>query len=220
MPDRAITAVAPAPTSERRRCRLSVNGTAILDIDSLCAGFWVTTLTSGSLVPKISRFYPALMNIRDGVNGCRTPEGREDAGSMVPGANALAGVLKWPKETDDILVVQSSGDMRGAVTRPLIEQLEAYGGRRISEIFGDGDAEENDDESCAFVLVGRYGLGYGLGHQVSTRGEARLQVLCSEDSWAGGRLLEGYFRKDCFATVDTFTLMDREDADNKEESKD
>ena len=148
---------------------------------------------------------------------------------MAPGANALAGVLKWPKEVDDIIVVQSSGDLRGAVTRNLVEQLEAYGGRNIVEIFGDAAEEENkreeeadqggDDEGCSFVMVGRYGLGYGLGCQVSTRGEeAQLQVLLFESSWAGGRVLDGTIRKGCRATVDTFFLPDREAAHNRDDA--
>ena len=59
-PDRAIFATAPAPASERRRVRLSVNGEPALDVDSYCAGFWVTTLSAGSLAPKKSTFYPVV----------------------------------------------------------------------------------------------------------------------------------------------------------------
>ena len=223
MADRAITAVAPAPGSARRRCRLTVNGIDILDVDSYCAGLWVTTLSPGTLVPKQSTFYPVLINIRDGVARSRTPD--EDTSSMVPGANALAGWLKWPKESEDLIVVQSSGDLRGHITKPLVEQLEAYGGRRISKIFETHNAdnaetnhasEEDADEGFAFVLVGRHGLGYGMGHQVINRGrEAVLQILVSEDSWASGRLLEGLLRNDCYATIDTFSLPNQASSDQE-----
>eukprot|EP00946_MAST-07B_sp_MAST-7B-sp1_P004214 g4214.t1 len=103
------------------------------------------------------------------VSRSRTPD--DENCSMVPGANALAGWLKWPNEPDDLIVVQSSGDLRGHITTALVEQLEAYGGRRISKIFETHNAETNHvdeedaDEGFAFVLVGRHGLGYGMGHQ-------------------------------------------------------
>lgn len=223
-PGRAITAVAPAPGSARRRCRLTVNGLDILDVDSYSAGLWVTTLSQGTLVPKQSTFYPVVINIRDGVARSRTPD--DENCSMVPGANALAGWLKWPNEPDDLIVVQSSGDLRGHITTALVEQLEAYGGRRISKIFETHNAETNHvdeedaDEGFAFVLVGRHGLGYGMGHQVINRGrEAVLQILLSEDSWASGRLLEGLLRNDCYATIDTFSLPNLASSDQEKEGE-
>ena len=216
--DGSITAVSAAPSSARRRCQVSVSGELILDVDSYTEGIWVTELlvAEGEFKPLRSTFYPAVLNVNDGVDGCRTPEGFRE-GSMVPGANVLAGKLKWPSEPDNILVIQSSGDMRGHVTAPLVEQLQAYGGRKIVEIFGefhtmedgldnDGGEDNADEESFAFVLVGRHGLGYGLGHQVATRGETRLQILVYDDSWADDRVLEGFFRRDCFATVDMLSL--------------
>lgn len=213
--DRTIEAFASAPNSERRHTYLRINGTTILDVDSYTDGFWVTTCHPDTLIGKVSTFYPARLNALTGVSGCRTPDMESD--NMVAGADALAGALKWPSSHNDIFVIQSSGDLRGHVTPALVEQLELYGGHSISKIFSNEEGDNHEIGRAAFILIGRYRLGYGLGHQASCHdNDVQIQLVTFEDSWAGGRYLEGHLRKDCYATVDALLLSSGKQEDTME----